>query len=124
MGWPGRKLLQNKTVFTGLETEWFPDSMKHSESKDPSILSNFIIKFFISFFLSFGCGKVTDKENHIAETKVQNPEQPNQSARTTIPKAIFNKLGLEDGDKIKWDLKVKGTHAGKAFVEKVEEVEE
>lgn len=53
------------------------------------------------------------------ETKVQI----NESTRTTIPKFIADHFGLEEGDKVEWDLVTKGTHAGKAFIQKVEEEE-
>jgi len=55
----------------------------------------------------------------MAETKIQ----VNDSTRTTIPKFIAEKFGLEDGDKVEWDLVTKGTHAGKAFIQKVEEAD-
>jgi len=53
----------------------------------------------------------------VKKTKVQKGE----SFRTTIPKWIADKLDLEDGDKVEWDLKTKGTHAGKAFLTKAEQ---
>jgi len=56
----------------------------------------------------------------VNKTKVQFGE----SYRTTIPKWIADKLGLENGDKVEWDLKTKGTHAGKAFLTKAEEDDE
>jgi len=53
------------------------------------------------------------------ETKVQI----NESTRTTIPKFIADHFGLEDGDKVHWELVTKGTHAGKAFIQKIEQVD-
>ena len=55
----------------------------------------------------------------VKKTKVQ----VGNSTRTTIPKFIADHFGLEDGDKVEWDLVTKGTHAGKAFIQKAEEEE-
>lgn len=59
-----------------------------------------------------------------AEKETRKVSDPGTgSVRVTIPKFIANKWNLEDGDEVEWDLKTSGRHAGKAFIQKIEEVD-